>query len=171
MLTLISTLFITLSLVLTSFFLGNGSTPLFSYFARTRGENTKPMCFGYGAFFVIHIIYDIATHVFAFTWTNYIIFAVCIVFSYFCHKMPKWSLALSNNILYYILSNTVCFIQMSGLIPEFTTYPCTIGGYFTCMAAGLPFAWKGILVTVAIEVAILAINYKKEEPIKNLLLA
>lgn len=128
-----------------SVLIGNGFSPVFAVMKETRRSRIPLFCIG--LFFALKLSYDAATGVLAFTLAQYPAWGLC-------YLVAKRSALLSAT-LFFLLSNTLCFFQMNGSIPEFTTYPATFAGYLECMAAGVPYYLRSIVATVAWDAAIL----------------
>lgn len=128
-----------------SVLIGNGFSPVFAVMKETRRSRIPLFCISF--FFALKIAYDSTCGVLAFTLVQYPVWVLC-------YLAAKRSAILSAT-LFFLLSNTICFFQMNGSIPEFTTYPATFAGYLECMAAGVPYYLRSIAATIVWDVAIL----------------
>lgn len=64
------------------------------------------------------------------------------------HFLAGLSLTLASSVYYWWLSNSLCFIQMSGLIPDWIYYSFSLAGYIQCLAAGLSFFLHSLIVSI-----------------------
>lgn len=112
---------------------GNGFSPVFAVMGETR-RSRMPWA-GLAAFFATKLAVDAATGVLPFTWVHYPVWAV----TYWSAR--KGGLVAAT--VFYVLSNSLCFWQMLG-----TIYPPTWAGYWSCMAAGLPYCLRSLIATL-----------------------
>ncbi len=122
-----------LSLFACSMLVGNGFSPVFAVMGETR-RSRMPWA-GLAAFFATKLAVDAGTGVLGFTWVQYPVWAV----TYFAAH--KGGLVAAT--VFYVLSNSLCFWQMIG-----SPYPPTWAGYWSCMAAGLPYYLRSLLATL-----------------------
>ena len=139
-----------------SVFIGNGFSPVFAVMKETRRSRMPLFCIG--MFFALKLAFDASTGVLAFTLVQYPLWALC-------YLVAKRSALLSAT-LFFLLSNTICFFQMNGLIPGWETYPPSFAGYLECMAAGLPYYLRSIVATVVSDVAIVWLLRHAPEPLR-----
>ena len=132
-----------------SAFVGNGYSPVFSVMAESRRRNTDIV--GTLSFFGVKFINDLVTGVLLFTAPHYVVWMI----AYAC---SKWGSVVSS-ISFYLISNSVCFFQMAG-----SFYPFTAGGYFECMAAGLPFLAHSIVGCLTMDLLFRFIEQTETRP-------
>lgn len=129
-----------------SCFIGMGFNPI-HYFI-SRGKRTNYSWYGVGLYILFRIIQALATGTFAYisVISVYITYIICILIS------KKTDSFIVNSLVFYFITNTVCFFEMSGAIfglPSymggFVVYTPDIAGYFACMVAGLPYLLRGLL--------------------------
>lgn len=145
-----------IALCICSVLIGNGFSPVFAVMKETRRSRIPLFCIVF--FFAIKLAYDSACGVLAFTLVQYPAWALC-------YLVAKRSAILSAT-LFFILSNTICFFQMNGSIPEFTTYPATFAGYLECMAAGVPYYLRSLAATIVWDAAILWLIRHSPAPLR-----
>ena len=127
-----------------SVLIGNGFSPVFAVMKETRRSRIPFLCIS--LFFAFKLAFDAATGVLAFTLVQYPAWALC----YFAARRS----ALLSATLFFLLSNSLCFFQMNGSIPGWTTYPPTFAGYIECMVAGVPYYLRSLVATVISDMAI-----------------
>lgn len=116
----------------------NGFSPVFSVMKEVR--NGRMVNTGIFAFFLVKLAFDASTGVLATTIWQY----PCFFVAWF---VSQWS-SLGSATAFYILSNTICFIQMSGMLESsIYLYPPTWYGYCECMMAGLPYYINSLAAT------------------------
>lgn len=132
-----------------SAFIGNGFSPVFSVMKETcRGRLPWR---GLGMFFLVKASFDAATGSLAFTWPQYPVWGLC-------YWLSRRS-AVASATLFYLLSNSVCFLQMNGTSAGAPAlYAPDAAGYLACMAAGLPYYARSLAATVAACVAFRALR-------------
>lgn len=57
-------------------------------------------------------------------------------------------ITILSSVWYWWSSNSLCFTQMSGLIPSWTYYEFSFSGYLTCLIMGGSFFWHSLIVSV-----------------------
>lgn len=122
----------------------NGFSPVFSVFKESRKGRVAKL--GVVAFFVAKLIFDAVTGVLPATILQY----PC----YYCAWVIAEKTAVGSATLFYLMSNSVCWLQMSGVIGGFPPiYSNDVFGYVTCMTAGLPYYVNSIAATVLFSLA------------------
>lgn len=118
--------------------IANGFSPVFAVMGETR--KSRLPWISLAIFFACKLAFDLATGVIAFTVIQYPVWALC-------YYLAKRSAILSAT-AFYLLSNTLCFFTMNGMIGAIEIYPATASGYIACMGAGIPFYLRSLLATV-----------------------
>ena len=134
----------TLALFACSLFIGNGFSPVFAVMKLTRRSRIPLLCLG--LFFACKLAFDAATGVLGFTLVQYPVWGLC-------YLVARRSALLSATV-FFLLSNTLCFFQMSGALPGLAVYPPTFAGYLECLAAGLPYYLRSLVATFAADAAL-----------------
>lgn len=118
--------------------ISNGFSPVFAVMGETR--KSRLPWISLAIFFACKLAIDLATGVIGFTVIQYPVWALC----YYIAKRS----AIFSATVFYLLSNTLCFFTMNGMLGSLEVYPATASGYIACMAAGLPFYLRSLLATV-----------------------
>ncbi len=125
-----------------SVFVGNGFSPVFAVMKQTRRSRIPYICLA--IFFAVKLAFDAGTGVLGFTLVQYPIWLLC-------YLVSRQSAVLSATVFFF-LSNTLCFFQMNGSIPELATYEPSLAGYGACLLSGLPYYLRSLVATVLADV-------------------
>lgn len=129
-----------------SCFIGMGFNPI-HYFI-SRNNRTRYALAGVGSYVLFRVVQGFATGTFLYVSViaTYLTYLICIAISF------KSSSFILNSLVFYFITNTVCFFEMSGAVfslPSymggFAVYTPDISGYFACMIAGLPYLLRGLI--------------------------
>lgn len=125
------------SLLIISFFscfVGNGFSPI-HFFICSKDSFMRKGVYGY---ILIRLITSFlnGSLIFPSVWFTFLAFLICLRFS-----NPG---ILHNCFLFYFLTNTFCFFEMSIL---YGYYPFSLYGYLLCMVAGIPFAIRSLIAS------------------------
>ena len=134
---------------LCSAYIGGGYSPVFSVMAETRRR--KSDLTGTLSFFAAKFGNDLATGVLVFTLPHYFVYAIAYVAS-------KWG-SVAASVVFYLVSNSVCFFQMMG-----SFYPPTVEGYWLCMLAGVPFLFRNLAGCLMMDAMFAALRRAEEAP-------
>ncbi len=139
-----------------SVLVGNGFSPVFAVMKQTRRSRIPFLCLA--IFFAVKLAFDAGTGVLGFTLVQYPVWLLC----YFAARRS----AILSATVFFLLSNTLCFFQMNGSIPELATYAPTFAGYLACLAAGLPYYLRSLAATVLADALLVGLLRRAPATVK-----
>lgn len=166
-----SSYFISFGLILCSMFVGNGYTPICAVVCLLPYVLSLTSISGYIMLCVVHytmlwLFSGMALSIVLFQIVMLILGDLCLLSLPLVAKRIQHDSVLSNLgctlflcLYYWWLSNSVCFTQMSGLVPAWKIYDFSLNGYFTCLFAGSSFLFNSLYSSLPLTLILSVASY------------
>lgn len=148
---------VSLGLVLSSMYIGNGYTPICAMVCLLPCALSFTSILGYLILCVAHyaiqwVFSGMSLSAVLFQIVMLLLSDLCLLSLPSVRKRTHHSGVFSELgctlflcLYYWWSSNSVCFIQMSGLVPSWRAYDLSFSGYLTCLAAGRSFLVNSLI--------------------------